>query len=60
MREPAAKDASQAAFWKHAKHQVVGQIFFPSTTIVDTYKLRFNQVHSQFAKLEHLMSELLQ
>ena len=45
MKEPSAhKDAAQKAIWGHAKEQVVGQIFFPATTQVDTYKLRFNQV----------------
>ena len=45
MKEPSAhKDAAQKAVWRHAKEQVVGQIFFAATTRVDTYKLRFNQV----------------
>ena len=44
MKETSSRDASQKAFWKHAKDQVVGQIFFAATTRVDTYKLKFNQV----------------
>lgn len=50
MKETTGRDASQKVFWKHAKDQVVGQIFFAATTRVDTYKLKFNQVialHSQ-------------
>ena len=51
MKEPSVKDASQRAFWNHAKDQVVGQIFFAATTRVDTYKLKFNQVTSLNASL---------
>ena len=44
MKETSGRDASQKVFWKHARDQVVGQIFFAATTRVDTYKLKFNQV----------------
>ena len=54
MKETSSRDASQKAFWKHAKDQVVGQIFFPATTRVDTYKLKFNQVTSLHTSCRHI------
>ncbi len=36
---------SPAEFWKHADNQVVGQIFFPSITTIDVYKLEFNEAN---------------
>ena len=38
------KTGQNKEFWKHASDQVVGQIFFPSITSVDDYKLEFTEV----------------
>ena len=32
--------------WKRVSEQVVGQLFFPDVTTVDTYKLQFTEVTS--------------
>ncbi len=52
MKKTGGKDAE---FWKHAYDQVVGQIFFPSITMVDTYKLEFNEVRKVLADIISLV-----
>lgn len=37
-------DKDERGLWKRASQQVVGQIFFPDISAVDTYKLRLTEV----------------
>ena len=44
MRKGREKD--ETGLWKRSEEQVVGQLFFPGITTVDTYKLQFTEVMS--------------